>query len=290
MKLSIVSGKLCVAARAIWPLLLIMLTLTGCTSGPPAKYSVVPSGAVAYPGRSYFFGPFAFHRLYSVLPGSSALECPRKILVASTALPKVEVVSCYPDSELGMVQVADALARSFSFLEQASAGSMRFCEVSIGLVGYDIGIYAVNTQSLNRHCARLKMVARWEPKPDPSQSDSALRSIVRNTAHEAYHIALRREGSRERARLTEETEAAIVEFCAAQVALGAAEFSSLVEVVSRPDENDVGSHYFDSLEGDRAASKAIRSGTVAKLAEAAPAGTSRNVLTACAGVLNRRIK
>lgn len=273
------------AARAIWPLLLLPLILVGCASGPPTEYANVPGGAVAYPGKSYFFGPFTFHRLYSILPGSISLHCPEKFAIATGISPKVTLTSCYPGSEPEMKAIAEVLVRSFSFLDLASAGKIRFCEVAIALVDNQVGIYAVDTQSLHRPCARLKLVARWSPGFDSDSKGIAMRSIVRNTAHEAYHIALRREGLRERLRLTEETEANIVEFCAARVTSDKTEFWSMIEEVSLPEESDVGRHYADSLAGDRAAAEAIRDGTLLQIAEAAPSGAARNVLAKCSEVL-----
>lgn len=273
------------AAREIWPLLLFIATLTGCTSGPPTRYTQVPSGAVAYPSDSYYFGPFAYHRLYSILPGSAQLQCLTRVSVVAGNLPRVEVASCFPASEEGMKEVADSIARAFLFMEQASPGSMRYCQISVGLVGYNIGIHAKDIQSLHNPCARLKMVARWEPTLSASLKRAAIRSIVRNTAHEAYHVTLRRRGQRERHRLKEETEAIVVELCAANVALGADHFNT-IEQAYRPSADSVGQHYLESLAGDKEARIAISNGSVRALARAAPAGFSRDILTACAEVLS----
>lgn len=275
------------AARSFWPLIVLSCLLMGCASDSLRRFQHIPSGAVGYPGVSRYFGPFAYHRLYSILPGSAPLTCPQRYEVVETARPIVTVQSCRANSGADMRQIANVIAQSFTFLEQASEGRLKVCSVKLALVDLDVGVQASDTQSLKSACARLKMLGRWEPALVGEQRANVTRSIVANAAHEAYHITLRREGPRTRDRVVEETEADIVGHCAALKTLGPATSKSAIEEVMRPEEMDVDRFYHDTLAGDRAAEAAIRSGMVAAIAASAPAGTARILLTACAKILEK---
>lgn len=276
------------AARLVsWSLVSFAWILSGCANAPPSSLSQVPAGAVAYPGISHFVGPIAFHRLYSILPGEATFVCPTKAKAASNSPTRtIEVVSCTPGSEAALRKIGDALFRSFSFLQVASDNGMRFCDVYVGLVGYDTGVHARDTQSLKRACARLMMLSRWEPGSLPDQEMTDIRSIIRNSAHEAYHITLRREGPRTRDRVVEEAEAGVVGHCAEWKILGPTSPSLANAGIERPDERNVGRIYHETLAGDRAAEAAIRNGKVAAIAARAPVGTARTLLTACAAILS----
>jgi hypothetical protein len=163
---------------------------------------------------------------------------------------------------------------------------MRFCELKIGLVSHDVGVYAVDTQSLSRDCARLRMLSRWSPEMTADEQQEALHAILRSTAHEAYHIAIDRAELRSRTRpqIDEEIEAALVGACAEQAVLGFSTFSLASETTA--------SATFDSLvatsvKGSVIASQAIRNDGLLKIANSAPA-SFKPLLTKCAEVLKLR--
>lgn len=274
-----------------WPLavsaglvILVALLMTGCAGILPARYKKLPSGSVAYPGFNYSIGRVGFHQLHSILPGERKFECATKTRVFSTLRPGIEVASCFLGSEEQMRAIADAVARSFSFLEASSQGNMRFCNVTVALVAFEDGLTARDTQSL-KACPRVKLVARWEPGFSDEQNRKAIDTIVRHTAHEAYHIIMWRWGQRSHARLLEETEAALVARCASRAALGE-RAENLDKDGARPLPMEfVGAHYHESIEGGAIAGQLLKAGKAQEIAAAAPAGKSRALITACADTL-----
>ena len=273
------------AARVIWPLFVLpALLASGCSSGPPARYGdKLYEGMTLYPNESYHFGPLSFNRLHSILPGSSSPNCADRQSTRTHGSPDVTVFACHHNSTHAMNTFASALREAFVFLEKSSEGKMRFCTLTIGLADPVFGVYAVDTQSLRSKCARLKMLSRWSPDMTTDEQDEAVHSMLRSTAHEAYHIAVDRDAlrPRDRPRLDEEVEAALVGACAEQAILGKSTLSTASEITS--------SATFDSfvsvsVKGERLALQAIRNGKVSEIANSAPVAF-KPLLTKCAEVL-----
>lgn len=273
------------AARVIWPLFVLpALLASGCSSGPPARYANrLYEGMTLYPNESYYLGALSFNRLHSILPGSSSPNCAKRQMTRIHGSPDVTVFACHRDSSHVINTFASALREAFAFLEKSSEGKMRFCALTIGLAKPNFGVYAVDTQSLRSKCARLKMLSRWSPDMTTDEQNEALHSMLRSTAHEAYHIAVDRNAlrSRDRPQLDEEVEASLVGACAEQAVLGKSTLSTASE---RTSSATFDSFVSVSVNGERLALQAIRNGEVSGIANSAPPAF-KPLLTKCAEVL-----
>ena len=196
-----------------------MLVLQGCAAQAVRSYaSETPGGGASYPGMVYRVGPFAIHRLYSILPGDVRLECHAALLREQRRETSVEIQDCATAEQMLPQQVADAVFDVLSRLETLSSGQFRVCNIRLVLAGERAGVSGWDTQWLGGECLRLRLLVRWRPE----NSDASLRNVLRTIGHEGYHLVLASQRGQRRGseRWREEVEAEITGACAEKAALG----------------------------------------------------------------------
>jgi len=264
-----------------WSLfLLVVVGVCGCAGRQVVSYvDETPAGGASYPGMLYRFGPVAFYRLYSILPGEARLDCRVEEHASTRAGVAVEVNDCAGAGGEASRRVVSAVIDIVSKLREISAGQFELCAVKLVFVGEDVGISSRDTQRLGASCPRLRLLVRWRP----DDASGSLRSILRTVGHEGYHLALARQrhGAREVSRWQEEVEAELVGACSERTALRTLGPVQLAGI------RDDGAKLGDSVKGQLEAARILADGRIADFVPWSRTAVARTLMAGCVRILSK---
>jgi len=239
--------------------LLAVAAVTGCVPSQIREtLPVLSAREASYAGYWFHWLP-RWHRLYSLLPGSIAVECAGTSFQSRSHSQRVLLVrNCGDADEKAMDRISVRLDDALDRIE-ASLGSFRVRTASYMLVPPDRAMIHSRSQWLRPHSLVFDIAVRYQGADSLAWEISA----VRSTAHELYHLrnrALARPVAEDDHGRSEEMRAALFESCIEMQVFGAVRSSALdPRRQSDPAVVDSGTDIHTSIQGNLLATRELAS-------------------------------